>query len=87
MITYWLKSAHKESKLEGDCQWKFLVLVIGKMSVNISICYLGKISRSTKFTDNNYIEKILSIDGMPYPGKKKKKKRMVIIKMFSNVTA
>lgn len=49
----------------------FLVLVMGTMSVNISICDLGKISRSTKYTDNTDntdIEKTLSIDGMPYPG-------------------
>lgn len=62
-------SRHKESKLEGDCQWNFLVLVMGTMSVNISICDLGKISRSTKFTDNNDIEKTLSIGGMLYQEK------------------
>lgn len=59
----------KESKLERDCQWNFLVLVMGTMSVNISICDLGKISRSTKFTDNNDIEKTLSISGMLYQEK------------------
>lgn len=59
----------KESKLERDCQWNFLVLVMGTMSVNISICDLGKISRSTKFTDNNDIEKTLSIGGMLYQEK------------------
>lgn len=62
-------SRHKESKLEGDCQWNFLVLVMGTMLVNISICDLGKISRSTKFTDNNDIEKTLSIGGMLYQEK------------------
>jgi len=59
---------------------------MGTKSVNISICDLGKISRSKKFTDND-IKKTFSIDLMPYPEKNTEKKWMAIIKMFLNVTA